>query len=142
MKQNLKFLFAAVVAISLVLGCSKLNLSNIFDSSNKLYFCERYILDKDECEGKSTMFTTGYLTVMLDLRPSKKKVNVDKVNINITDLKSGEVIDTFPYDTDRDMDYIYFEKVNFKNEGKFKVSALKPDGTVLATNEIEIKDKN
>lgn len=49
--------------------------------------------------------------------------------------------DTFPYDTEEDMDYVYFENVNFKKPGKYKVSALKPDGTVIVTNEIEIVEK-
>ena len=78
---------------------------------------------------------------MVDIRPSKKKLGVTKVNINITDLKSGEAVDTYPFDTDSDMDYVFFDDVNFKKPGKYKVSALKPDGTVIVSNEIEIVDK-
>ncbi|MEO8665334.1 MAG: hypothetical protein ABI462_07545 [Ignavibacteria bacterium] len=140
MKENLKILFSFVILISLILGCSKLsNLAG--DSSDKLFFCENYNSSTDKCDGKSEKYTSGYLTVMIDLRPSKRVVGTDKVNINITDLKTGNVVDTYPYDTKADMNYVYFDKVDFKNPGKYKVSALKPDGTVLVSNEIEITDK-
>jgi len=140
MKENLKILFSFVILISLILGCSKLSdLGG--DSSDKLFFCESYNSSTDKCDGKSEKFTSGYLTVMIDLRPSKRVVGADKVNININDLKSGQVVDTYPYDTKPDMDYVFFEKVDFKNTGKYKVSALKPDGSVLVSNEIEIVDK-
>ena len=137
MKERLKGLFSLVILIGLMLGCSKLsNLAG--DSSDKLYFCESYNVTTDKCEGKSTKYSEGFLTVMIDIRPSKKKLNVKSVNINITDLSTGKVVDTYPYDTDPDMDYVFFEKVDFKNPGKYKVSALKPDGTVIVSNEIEI----
>ena len=104
MRENFKFLFSITVIIALIIGCSKL--SNLTDNSDKLYFCESYNSSSDKCEGKSTKYTTGFLTVMVDLRPTKRKVGVDKVNINITDLKSGNVVDTYPYDTNSDMDYV------------------------------------
>lgn len=137
MRENFKSLFSLIVLISLMLGCSKLsNLAG--DNSDKLYFCESYNPTTDKCEGKSMKYSEGYLTVMIDIRPSKKKLNVKTVNINITDLSTGKVVDTYPYDTDPEMDYVYFEKVDFKNPGKYRVSALKPDGTVIVSNEIEI----
>ena len=137
MKENLKVLFSLTVLLGLMVGCSKLsNLGG--NSSDKLFFCESYNPTTDNCEGKSLKYSEGYLTVVIDIRPSKKKIGVSSVNINITDLSSGQVADTYPYTTDPDMDYVYFEKVDFKKPGKYKVSALKPDGTVIATNEIEI----
>lgn len=136
----LRSFFALIILVTVILSCSKLSeLSG--DKADKLYFCEKYVLSSDDCEGKSTKYTPGKLTVMVDIRPSKKKLGVESVNINVTDIKSGEVVDTFPFDTEKDMDYIYFEDVNFKNPGKYKVSALKPDGTVIVTNEINIVDK-
>ncbi len=141
MKENLKFLFSLTITVLLVFGCSKLGNLTGGDSSDKLYFCESYNPSTDKCDGKSSKYTEGYLTVMVDTRPSKKKIGVNKVNINITDLKTGEVIETYPFDTKPDMDYAYFDKVDFKTVGKFKVSALKPDGTVIVSNEIEIVDK-
>ncbi len=83
-------------------------------------------------------YSEGYLTVMVDLRDADEIIGVKKVNINVTNVKTNEVVDTYPYDTDPDMNYVYFDKVDFKSPGKYKVSALKPDGTVIATNEIEI----
>jgi len=140
MKENLKFLFSLVVLAGLVLGCSKLG-DLAGGNSDKLFFCENYTPGNDKCDGESSKYTEGYLTVVIDVRPTKKKIGVSTVNINITDQNSGEVVETYPYSTDADMDYVYFEKVDFKRPGKFKVSALKPDGTVLVSNEIEIVKK-
>ena len=139
MKENLKIVFSIVIFAGLILSCSKLNFLG-GDKGDKLYFCENYTSSTDNCEGKATKYTEGYLTVMVDVRPSKRKVGVNKININITDLKSGEVVDVYPFDTEPDMDYVYFDKVDFKHPGKYKVSAVKPDGSVLVSNEIEIVD--
>lgn len=145
MNQNYKTYFKSITAlfifVTLLLSCGKISEMTSDSKSDKLYFCEKYDLASDKCEGKSMKYTPGRLTVMVDIRPSKKKLGVEKVNINITDLKSGEAVDTYPFDTESNMDYVYFEDVNFKNPGKYKVSALKPDGTVIVTNEIEIVDK-
>ena len=140
MRENLKVLFSLSVLISLMLGCSKLsNLTG--NSSDKLFFCESYNPTTDNCEGKSLKYSEGYLTVVVDIRPSKKKLGVNSVNINITEISSGKVADTYPFETNPDMDYVYFEKVDFKKPGKYKVSALKPDGTVIVSNEIEIVEQ-
>lgn len=138
MKENLKVLFSLVVLIALILGCSKLSNITGSDSTNKLFFCEKYNSSNDECDGKSLKYTEGFLTVVVDARPSKQKIGVKTVNINITDLGTGQVVETYPYETDPAMDYVYFDKVDFKKPGKYKVSALKPYGTVIASNGIEI----
>lgn len=140
-KTYLKSLTALLILITIMLSCDKISNMSSDSKTDKLYFCEKYDLASDKCEGKSIKYTPGRLTVMVDIRPSKKKLGVDKVNINVTNLKSGEVAETFPFDTTPDMDYVYFEDVNFKEPGKYKVSALKPDGTVIVTNEIEIVEK-
>lgn len=140
-KNYFRIISAFVILAALIIGCGKLSELTSDTKTDKLYFCEKYTSSSDECEGKSTKYTPGRLTVMVDIRPSKKKLGVSKVNINITDLKSGEAVDTYPFDTQPEMDYVYFEDVNFKKPGKYKVSALKPDGTVIVTNEIEIVDK-
>ena len=140
-KNFFKFISALFILAALIISCGKLGELTSDTKTDKLYFCEKYTSGTDECEGKSTKYTPGRLTVMVDIRPSKKKLGVTKVNINITDLKSGEAVDTYPFDTDSDMDYVFFDDVNFKKPGKYKVSALKPDGTVIVSNEIEIVDK-
>ena len=133
--RNYKFHLALVVLISLALGCSMFG-----SKENKLYFCENYDPAKGE-QGVSDKFTTGTLTVMVDLRPSKTKIGVDDVNINITDKASGEAVETLPFKVQPSMDYIYFNEVAFSKPGKFRVSCLKKDGTVIATGEVEIVNK-
>lgn len=140
-KHYFRFLISCFIFSALVISCGKLSELTSGGNSDKLYFCEKYDIANDKCEGKSTKYTPGRLTVMVDLRPSKKKLGVTKVNINITDISSGKPVDTFEFNTEAEMDYVYFEDVNFRNPGKYKVSALKPDGTVLVSNEIEIIDK-
>lgn len=138
MRERSKFILSVAVLVTLILGCSKLKNLSTGGSSDKLYFCESYDPSTDKCEGKSMKYSEGYLTVIVDIRSTKEKIGVSKVNINITNLKTDEVVDTYPYDTNPDMDYVYFDKVDFKSPGKYRVSALKPDGTVIASNEIEI----
>lgn len=140
-RSILKSFTALLILLTIMLSCDKISNMSSDSNTDKLYFCEKYDLASDKCEGKSIKYTPGRLTVMVDIRPSKRKLGVEKVNINITNLKTGEVAETFPFDTQADMDYVYFEDVNFKEPGKYKVSALKPDGTVIVTNEIEIVDK-
>lgn len=137
MKDYFKFFFSILILAALIFGCGKMG----DDNTDKLYFCESYNPTTDKCEGKSLKYTEGYLTVVIDVRPSKRKIGVDKVNINITDQASGQVVETYPYTTDPTMDYVFFDKVDFQKPGKYKVSALKPDGTVIVTNEIEIIEK-
>ncbi|HAY34178.1 MAG TPA: hypothetical protein DCY06_08570 [Bacteroidetes bacterium] len=141
MKNYYKSVSALFVFIILIFGCGKLKNLTESVSGNKLYFCEEYDSSTDNCKGESNKYTEGNLTVMVDLRPTKTKLGVRSVNINVTDISTGNVVETFPFDTDSDMDYIYFENVKFENPGKYKVSALKPDGTVIVSNEIEIIDK-
>ncbi|MBV6478584.1 MAG: hypothetical protein HGGPFJEG_01339 [Ignavibacteria bacterium] len=137
-RNKIRFLVSLLVMVVITISCDKLSNLSSGDSQDKLYFCEKYDLANDKCEGKSTKYTSGRLTVMVDLRPSKRKLGVTKVNINVTDINSGKPVDTFEFNTESDMDYVYFEGVNFKEPGKYRVSALKPDGTVIVSNEIEI----
>jgi hypothetical protein len=135
MRINHKFLLAIAVLISLALGCSMFG-----SKENKLYFCENYDPAKGEI-GESSKFTTGTLTVMVDLRPSKTKIGVSDVDINITDKASASVVETLPFTVQPSMDYIYFNDVAFSKPGTYRVSCLKKDGTVIATGEVEIVNK-
>ncbi|MBS1515979.1 MAG: hypothetical protein JSS63_13160 [Bacteroidetes bacterium] len=136
MKVNYKFWLSLLILVSFSFGCSSL----FGPKENRLYFCEKYDSKKGEI-GESSKFTTGNLTVMVDLRPTKTKVGVSDVNINITDKASGEAVETLPFTVQPSMDYIYFNDVNFKKAGKYRVSCLKKDGTVIVTGEVEIVDK-
>jgi hypothetical protein len=122
------FLSFAVLFVILV-SCSKLK---DLAGGDKLYFCEKYTTKE---VGEGSKFTTGKLTVMLKL---SKPIGVSSVDINITDAASGKVANTFPFTVDSGWDYIHFDDVLFDTAGKYKVSCLKKDGTVLATGEVEI----
>lgn len=141
MKTQFNFFLALIISAGLIMSCSDFNFSFGSMKGSKLYFCEEYSIEKDECLGKAKKYTQGALTVMVDLRPEKKTIGVSEVNINITDLKSGEVEETFGFETNPSADYVYFNNVKFLRSGKFRVSALKPDGTVIVSNEIEIIDE-
>jgi ABC-type Zn2+ transport system substrate-binding protein/surface adhesin len=113
-------------------------------TDSKLYFVEEYRDGKEI--GKSDVFTIGpnggYMTCMIDLKPSGKKVGVGKLDLRITKITDdGEkIIDTKPFDVQPDWDYIFFDKFyTFKSAGKYKVTALKPDGTPVATGMVTIE---
>lgn len=60
-------------------------LPNSFPQDNLLYFCEDYV--NGEEVNVSNKFTTGWITVMLDLRPIGKTIGASKVFITIEKLK-------------------------------------------------------
>ncbi len=132
--EKFKFIIAILILLVVSLGCDKIK--ELTGESDRLYFCERY----DAVDGEineSDKFTTGSLTVMVKL---SEPIGVTDVNINITDLETSKVVDTFPFTVTSDMDYIYFDGVTFDEPGNYKVSCLKEDGTVIVTGEIEIID--
>ncbi len=141
MRKHYNLILSLLIFAGLMLSCSDFNFSFGSKKGSKLYFCEEYSVERDECLGKAKRYTQGALTVMVDLRSEKKTLGVSDVNINITNLKTGEVEETFGFETSPTSDYVYFNNVKFLRSGKFRVSALKPDGTVIATNEIEIIDE-
>lgn len=109
----------------------------------RLYFCEEYTGGKEI--GVSDAFTIstggGYFTCMIDLRPTGKKIGVGKLDLRITKLTdNGEkIIDTKDFDVQPDWDYIYFDKFyTFHSDGRYKITALKPDGTPVASGEVKI----
>ena len=110
----------------------------------KLYFVEEY-RDGEEI-GKSDVFTIepsgGYLTVMINLKNTGKKIGVGKLDLRISKkTDDGEkIMDTKTFDVQPDWDYIFFDKFyTFHADGKYKVTALKPDGTPVAAGELTIK---
>lgn len=125
-------LFAVMIALS---GCSRIKqIQQISDklSGDKLYFCERYVTKEI---GEGTKFKTGKITVMLKLN---NPIGEREVDINVTDIATGKPVDTFPFTVQSSWDYIHFDDVEFKEKGKYKVSCIKKNGDVIATNEVEI----
>ena len=106
-----------------------------------LYFCEEY--RNSEEIGKSDVFIIGpnggYFTCMIDLRPAGTKIGTRKVELRI--LKEGSTnYQTEKFDVEPDWDYIFFDKLHtFYSAGTYKVTALKPDGTPVASGEVTIK---
>jgi hypothetical protein len=128
MKKN-KFIISILILLTLIVSCSKIK---SIMGGDRLYFCEKYTTKE---VGESSKFTTGNITIMLKL---KNPIGAKSVDINITNLSSGKVEDTVTFDVQSDWDYIHFDDVSFKEPGKYKVSCLRKDGTVIATGEVEI----
>lgn len=126
-------LFAALTVLFLAaVSCSKLQ---DLAGGDKLYFCEKYTTKEI---GEGSKFPVGKITVMLKL---SKPIGVTSVDINVTDVASGKPVETFPFTVQSNWDYIHFDDVEFPDAGKYKVSCLKKDGTVIASNEVEITSK-
>ena len=114
--------------------------------SQKLYFCEEYTDGKEI--GVSDVFIIsengGFFTCMLDLRGTGNTVGTDKVNLKIekVDGSSSKYPATEKFDVQSDWDYIFFDKYHtFYEAGKYKVTALKPDDTPIASGEVTIEVK-
>lgn len=130
-----KLTLLVFVLLTAVSGCGRLKqVKDLTEkiSGDRLYFCERYVATEI---GEGTQFKPGKVTVMLKL---SKSIGVSEVDINITEVASGKAVDTVPFTVQPSWDYIHFDDVEFEKKGKYKVSCLKKDGTVIATNEVEI----
>lgn len=128
-------IIVAIIAISAFNGCNKIKaVKEITEQiqGNRLYFCERYVT-KEINEG--SRFKAGKITVMLKL---KNAIGETAVDINLTNEATGKVVETYPFTCQSSWDYIHFDNVEFKDPGKYKVSCLKKDGTVIVTGEVEI----
>jgi hypothetical protein len=124
-----------IIALSAFNGCNKIKtVKEITEKiqGDRLYFCERYVT-KEINEG--SRFKAGKITVMLKLR---NPIGETAVDINLTDEATGKVVETYPFTCQSSWDYIHFDNVEFNNPGKYKVSCLKKDGTVIVTGEVEI----
>jgi hypothetical protein len=130
--DRVKTIAAFIILFLVLVSCSKLK---DLTGGDKLYFCEKYTTKEI---GEGDKFTTGTVTVMVKL---DKPIGVTSVDINITDKESGKAVDTVPFTVQSSWDYIHFDDVEFKEPGKYKVSCLKKDGTVIASGEVEIVSK-
>jgi hypothetical protein len=135
-KQVSVLLLVVLVIAEVSAGCNKINkvkeITEKIANEDKLYFCESYTTKEI---GESSQFKPGKVTVMVKL---KKSIGVSSVDINITNLETGKVAETVPFTVQPSWDYIHFDDVEFNETGKYKVSCLKKDGTVIATGEVEI----
>jgi len=113
-------------------------------SDSKLYFCEKY--DTKEF-GVSDLFYVsviggGSFTAMLDIRGTGTTVNADKMNLKIYKLDGNDeiFIADEKFDINKEWDYIYFADFHvFKNAGRYRVKAFKPDGTIIAFGDVSIR---
>ncbi len=129
------FFLLTIPASSFFTGCSKIKaLKEVSEmvQGDRLYFCERYVTKEI---GEGSKFKSGKITIMIKL---KNPIGESSVDINVTDIASGKVVDTFPFTVQPGWDYIHFDDVKFENKGKFKVSCLKKTGDVLCSGEVEI----
>ena len=127
--NRIKLFSVFAVLFLVVVSCSKLK---DLAGGDRLYFCEKYTSKE---VGEGTKFPVGNVTVMLKL---SNPIGVTSVDINITDVSAGKPVETVPFTVQSSWDYIHFDDVEFKDPGKYKVSCLKKDGTVIATGEVEI----
>lgn len=123
-----------------------LHLNSFSQQEPLLYFCEDY---KDGKEiNVATQFTTGWLTVMVDLRPAEETFKVSKVNILIyraeydADNKlKPEFIDKIPFNVQPDWDYVFFkntDKLKFSSAGYYIVACQTEDEETIAYGVVEI----
>ena len=132
LRNNLLFLFSVGVILTAIFGCGKIQ---SFVGTNKLFFCDKYIAESDFCEGEGNKFSVGSLTVMAKL---KDPVGTDEVFVNVTDKASGNTVNDFPFTVAPDMMYINFKGVSFISAGSYTVNLVTKEGSVLASNDIEI----
>jgi hypothetical protein len=119
------------------------------NSNSSLYFVEQYV--NGEEIGRSTKFTPGWLTVMIDLRGENKTLGTGKVELRLSKIKdaagneiSEKIIKTIPFDVQADWGYTFFtdkSNLKFTEPGTYKVVCQKTDGTPLATGTVEIIPK-
>lgn len=117
--------------------------------SPQLYFCEMYA---DGIEiGVSTTFTTGCVTIMLDLRPINKTIGMNKVFIKITKIADKDgyypdeiFVDRIPFEVGPDWDYLFFEnseRLNFLEPGVFRVYCLDESNQIIANAFLKVIPK-
>lgn len=175
--NRFKYLLSLVIILSLVFACGKKESTSEKDSKKettektestekketlterketsstfdegKLYFCEDYVGGKEI--NVSEVFTPGWLTVMVDLRPAGKKIGVGKVELRLTKIKdeygeriSERIINTIPFEVQPDWDYTYFQdrkNLKFTSPGYYKVTLQKVDGTPIVSGEVKVISK-
>ena len=105
-------------------------------SCDILYFCVRYDGKEIDC---SDRFTAGRITVMARLaKPiTYKNVIVQLDKYNPVD-STFEYYSEYPFNTDPDMTYIYFNDVEFGEKGIYRVFLLDPRKNNITSALVEI----
>ena len=110
---------------------------------DSLYFCEDY---KDGKEiGLSPVFnfpsSGGKLTVMVRLG---SPINVTAVNIEIYKVTGSdeELIQTDPWNVDKEWDYIFFSYVKFNKPGNYRVACTRKNGLEIVSGFVKIQTKD
>jgi len=134
-------LFVLVVILLIALGNVALSQGN-----PRLYFCEDYRNGNEI--NVSDVFTTGYLTVMVDLRPAGMTLGDDKVELILMKIKDEygdrinfEFVNSIPFDVSPDWDYIYFQenkKLGFNVPGTYAVALFNSDGDFIVSGNIKV----
>ena len=103
-----------------------------------LYFCVRYDSDLGEID-QSDRFTTGNITVMVLLesaiRLNEITIQLDKFNARKNEF---EYYEDYEFDVGYDMDYIFFNDINFADPGIYRVFLLDPRGNTIVSSLVEI----
>jgi serine/threonine protein kinase len=123
------------------------------DGSNKyggakLYFCEDYT---DQEVNVSKVFTTGYLTVMVDLRPAGKTIGCKNVKLKLNKIKDADgntiterTVKTVPFTVKPTFDYIYFtnkKDLKFTSPGTYRVYLYDDWGDEVVCGVVKITER-
>jgi len=137
MNTKLRVILPVSVLFAIVISTGSVNAQSLKNDS--LYFCEEY---KDSKEiGNSTEFYLpekgGTITVMLR---TAKAIGVVSVSLLVEKDVAGmrEKISAEPFDIEAHWDYIFFADVFFPEPGKYKVSAVKKNGDVIASGYVRM----
>src|SRR3974377_808354 len=94
-KLTFVFLFVlTIISAPVITGCNKIKaIKEVSEmvQGDRLYFCERYVTKEI---GQGTKIKAGKITIMIKL---KNPIGENSVDINVTDVGSGKVVDTFPF---------------------------------------------
>lgn len=118
--------FLILILISAA-GCDKMQ--------DKMLFCSSYNASQDFCENEGQSFKTGKVTVLIDLY---SRIDADDVKLNITDVNTNKIVNSYEFSVSSVLKKVYFENIPFDYPSKYLVSVLKPDGTVIVSNEVNI----
>jgi hypothetical protein len=105
-------------------------------SCDILYFCVNYDGKEIDCADR---FTAGKITVMVRLAKeiffTKVTVQLDKYN-----PREGkfEYYNSYAFDTEADMTYIYFNNIEFNDKGFYRVFLLDPSKNTITSGLVEI----